>query len=162
MAETSDDLSAPLGQNTARAKRRFRLPFTGMQALAVLLGLFLVTFAGFALFTSNPFGGEPMVRVALPQTTPGEKPAMASPETSEPVIKSAPRQAAPGGQQTVTIIDGSSGARHDVPSAGPGDDKADGATPAPAMMAGIDPRLLEKSRYGMIPVVADGLKPFTV
>ena len=30
------------------------------------------------------------------------------------------------------------------------------------MMAGIDPRLLEKSRYGMIPVVADGLKPFTV
>ena len=26
----------------------------------------------------------------------------------------------------------------------------------------IDPRLLEKSRYGMIPVVADGLKPFTV
>ena len=24
------------------------------------------------------------------------------------------------------------------------------------------PRLLEKSRYGMIPVVADGLKPFTV
>ena len=29
-------------------------------------------------------------------------------------------------------------------------------------MAGVDPRLLEKSRYGMIPVVADGLKPFTV
>ena len=28
-------------------------------------------------------------------------------------------------------------------------------------MAGIDQRLLEKSRYGMIPVVADGLKPFT-
>jgi hypothetical protein len=33
---------------------------------------------------------------------------------------------------------------------------------APGVMAGIDPRLLEKSRYGMIPVVADGLKPFTV
>src|SRR3979411_1729132 len=29
-------------------------------------------------------------------------------------------------------------------------------------MAGIDQRLLEKARYGMIPVVADGLKPFTV
>jgi hypothetical protein len=29
-------------------------------------------------------------------------------------------------------------------------------------MAGVDARLLEKSRYGMIPVVADGLKPFTV
>src|SRR5205085_3279652 len=29
-------------------------------------------------------------------------------------------------------------------------------------MAGVDQRLLEKSRYGLIPVVADGLKPFTV
>ncbi len=29
------------------------------------------------------------------------------------------------------------------------------------MMAGIDSRLLEKSRYGMIPVISGGLKPFT-
>jgi hypothetical protein len=29
------------------------------------------------------------------------------------------------------------------------------------MMTGVDQRLLEKTRYGMIPVVADGLKPFT-
>ena len=40
-------------------------------------------------------------------------------------------------------------------------DKAE-ADAAPAMMAGVDQRLLEKSRYGMIPVVSDGLKPFTV
>jgi len=163
MAETADDLSAPLGQKAAPRKRRFRLPFTGMQALAVLLGLFLVTFAGFALFNDNPLGGEPMVRVALPQATPGEKPAMASPVTAEPKEKSAPKQAAAGEQKTVTIIDGSSGARHDVTISGDGAaaDNA-GADAQPAMMAGIDPRLLEKSRYGMIPVVADGLKPFTV
>ena len=45
-----------------------------------------------------------------------------------------------------------------------GSDSADKAEPdaQPAMMAGIDQRLLEKSRYGMIPAVADGLKPFTV
>jgi hypothetical protein len=30
------------------------------------------------------------------------------------------------------------------------------------MMAGIDQRLLEKSRYGMIPTASDGLKPFNV
>ena len=163
MAETADDLSAPLGQKAAPRKRRFRLPFTGMQALAVLLGLFLVTFAGFALFNDNPLGGEPMVRVALPQATPGEKPAMASPVTAEPKEKSAPKQAPAGEQKTVTIIDGSSGARHDVTISGDGAaaDNA-GADAQPAMMAGIDPRLLEKSRYGMIPVVADGLKPFTV
>ena len=44
MTETADDLSTPLGQKTERQKRRFRLPFTAMQALAVLLGLFLVAF----------------------------------------------------------------------------------------------------------------------
>ena len=162
MAETADDLSAPLGQNTARAKRRFRLPFTGMQALAVLLGLFLATFAGFALFNSNPFGGEPMVRIALPQPTPGDKPAAEAHAASEPMAKVAPKQAAPGEQKTVTIIDGSSGKHQEVPIGGEATDKGEPATAAPAMMAGIDPRLLEKSRYGMIPVVADGLKPFTV
>jgi uncharacterized protein len=160
MAETADDLSAPLGQKAAPGKGRFRLPFTGMQVLAVLLGLFLASFAGFALFNDNPLGGEPMVRVALPQVTPGEKTVMAPPVTAEPTEKSAPKQAAAGEQKTVTIIDGSSGARHDVTISGDADNP--GADAPPAMMAGIDPRLLEKSRYGMIPVVADGLKPFTV
>ncbi|MBW8856918.1 MAG: divergent polysaccharide deacetylase family protein, partial [Bradyrhizobium sp.] len=58
MTEMTDDLSTPLGQKTERRKRRFRLPFTAMQALAVLLGLFLVAFLVVALFTDNPFGGE--------------------------------------------------------------------------------------------------------
>src|ERR1700692_1326551 len=163
MAETADDLSAPLGQETAPRKRRYRLPFTGIQALAVLLGLFLVAFAGFAIFKDNPLGGEPIKRLALSQASPDEKPA--SPATSEPDAKPAPKQAAPADQKTVTIIDGSSGARHDVVIGGDvadkTADKADGDPPA-ATMAGIDQRLLEKSRYGMIPVVADGLKPFTV
>jgi polysaccharide deacetylase 2 family uncharacterized protein YibQ len=161
MAETADDLSTPLGQKTARSKRRFRLPFTAIQALAVLLGLFLVTFAGFAIFNDNPLGGEPVARVAIPQASPAAENAAIAPATApEPSAKSAAKQAAPGEQKTVTIIDGSSGARHDV-AIGDGTDKAEAAA-APAMMAGIDPRLLEKSRYGMIPVVADGLKPFTV
>src|SRR6202011_5794031 len=73
MAETADDLSTPLGQETVRQKRRFRLPFTGMQALAVLLGLFLATFAGFALFGDNPFGGEPMTRIAIRPSAPTEE-----------------------------------------------------------------------------------------
>ena len=36
-----------------------------MQALAVMLGLFLVAFAGFAIFNKDPFGGEPMTRLAI-------------------------------------------------------------------------------------------------
>jgi hypothetical protein len=56
MADTTDDLSTPLGQSAAR-KRRLRLPFTLPQAAAALLGLILVTFLGFALFNRNPLGG---------------------------------------------------------------------------------------------------------
>jgi polysaccharide deacetylase 2 family uncharacterized protein YibQ len=161
MAETADDLSTPLGQKTAaRGKRRYRLPFTATQALAVLLGLFLVGFAGFAIFNDNPLGGEPIARIAIRQSPPaGAKPA--APDTSEHGAKSAPKQEGGGEQKTVTIIDGSSGARRDVLIGSGGTDKAE-ADAAPVMMASVDPRLLEQSRYGMIPVVADGLKPFTV
>jgi uncharacterized protein len=157
MAETADDLSTPLGQTTARRKRRFRLPFTGLQALAVLLGLFLAAFAGFAVFSTDPFGGEPIAHIAIRQAVPAAEPPAGAPEPA----KSATRQAPAAEQKTVTIIDGSSGTRQNVVIGGDGGDKAE-AVAAPAMMAGIDQRLLEKSRYGMIPVVADGLKPFTV
>ncbi len=164
MAEMADDLSTPLGQETvARAKRRFRLPFTGPQAFALLLGLFLVTFIGFAIFNDNPLGGEPIARIAIRQPSPAtEKSAIAASPTTAPEAKAAAKQQPSAGEQkTVTIIDGSSGARHDVVIAGEGTDKA-APDAAPAVMAGIDPRLLEKSRYGMIPVEADGLKAFTV
>ncbi|MFZ2156290.1 MAG: divergent polysaccharide deacetylase family protein, partial [Bradyrhizobium sp.] len=98
-----------------------------------------------------------------PATLPGEKttpqPVGAAPVTPKDASASAREPA--GGQQTVTIIDGSSGKRQDVViGAGDAADKAE-AGAAPAMMAAVDQRLLEKSRYGMIPVVADGLKPFT-
>ncbi len=165
MTETADDLSAPLGQDTPRRKRRLRLPFTAMQALAVLLGLFLVVFAGFAIFNKDPLGGEPMTRIAIrePKAT-DEKPAASSEgQESTRETKEAQKQAAPGDQKTVTMIDGSTGARHDV-VIGSRDaaDMGEAATSAPPVMAGIDPKLLEKSRYGMIPVVSDGLKPFNV
>ncbi len=159
MADAADDLSTPLGQETVRVKRRFRLPVTAKQALAVLLGLFLAGFLGFALFGDDPLGGEPRARIVLRQPMPGteaEKPASA--HSAAP----ARQQAAPsGGPQTITIIDGSSGKRQEVAIGGDGAGK-DGGEPAQVPMAGIDQRLLEKSRYGMIPVMADGLKPFTV
>ena len=110
MADTADDLSAPLGQQTARRKRRFRLPFTGMQALAVVLGLILVAFAGFAIFGDNPLGGEPVAHVALGQKAPEEK-AAAPAAAPAHAAKTEPKEAAPGEHRTVTIIDGSSGKR---------------------------------------------------
>jgi uncharacterized protein len=165
MADTADDLSAPLGQQTARRKRRFRLPFTGMQVLAVALGLLIVAFAGFALFGDNPLGGEPVAHVAMRQKADEEKPVASA---TTPAARTEPREAAPGEHRTVTIIDGSSGKRQDVVIGGgdasdkPAVDKADGdagAAPQTAM-TGADPRLLEKTRYGMIPIAAENLKPF--
>ena len=80
--------------------------------------------------------------------------------TSEPARNPPAKQAVPAEQKTVTIIDGSSGARHDVAIGGDGRDKAEAAMRRPPMMAGIDPRLLEKSRYGMIPVVVGWTETF--
>jgi polysaccharide deacetylase 2 family uncharacterized protein YibQ len=168
MADTADDLSAPLGQKTARRKRRLRLPLTAMQALAVLLGVLLVAFAGFALFGDNPLGGEPVVHLALRAKLADEKVVADAPKMAgEQGVKPAPKPAASAAEQrTVTIIDGSSGKRQDVvigaetrdttPA-----DKADGDGGAFAVMAGVDSRLLEKTRYGMIPIAATDLKPFT-
>ncbi|WP_439395781.1 divergent polysaccharide deacetylase family protein [Bradyrhizobium sp. PMVTL-01] len=164
MTETADDLSAPLGQDKPRRKRRLRLPFTAMQLLAGLLGLFLVTFAGFAIFNKDPLGGEPMTRIAIrePKVT-DEKPASSQESKPEGKHETAPKQAAPGEQKTVTMIDGSTGARHDVViGAGEAADKGEAASAPPPVMAGIDPKLLEKSRYGMIPAAAGDMKPFNV
>ena len=154
---TTDDLSAPLGQDRPR-KRRYRLPFSAPQAIAGLLGLFLVVFLGVAIFNQNPIGGEPLAKVSYdPAKLPAEtaaKPAGA--------IPAAPKEAAAppaSGQQTVTIIDGSSGARQSVVVGGGGDTPANTDAP-PAMIAGVNPKLLESSRYGMIPIAADGLKSF--
>jgi uncharacterized protein len=163
MAEAADDLSAPLGRNPVRGKRRLRLPFSGIQALAALLGLFLATFAGYALFNDEPLGGEPQARIAIaPMPAGAEKPGDRIPEkpaSAEPMANAPMKAGAPGEQRTVTIIDGSSGARHDVTIASDAPEK--GTSEKPGLMAGIDPRLLEKSRYGMIPVTSDGVKPFT-
>jgi hypothetical protein len=161
---TADDLSAPLGQETVKRKRR-RLPFSGIQAVAVLLALFLAAFAGFALFHHDPLGGEPVARLALKDSSAPDAKAAPTPGAAtdaKPSTSGAkPATPASAGQKTITIIDGSSGARQNVVIGG---EPAAEKTPndaAPALMAGINPRLLEKSRYGMIPVVADGLKPFT-
>jgi polysaccharide deacetylase 2 family uncharacterized protein YibQ len=153
---TTDDLSTPLGQKPAR-KRWFRLPFSAMQALAVVLGLLLLGFIGVALFVDNPLGGEPIARVAINQPNKvDDKPS----EAKAPVVKAA-EPAAPANSRTITIIDGSSGQRRDVVVSGDSSDPVDpAAATSAAPMAGVDARLLEKSRYGMVPIAANGVKPF--
>lgn len=162
-----DDLSAPLGQDKPRKKRfAVRVPITAMQALAAILGLFLLGFLGVALFNDNPFGGEPVVRVAInPASLPADtsSKSVASETKAPEPAKAVQAPPADTARKTVTIIDGSSGARREVPvgSGGgePGKDAGGSAAP-PARMEGINQKLLENSRYGMIPIAAEGLKPF--
>ena len=90
MTEMTDDLSTPLGQKTERQKRRFRLPFTAMQALAVLLGLFLVVFPH-----RRPFHRQSVRRRAgrphRAAPAGGAKNRLGAPAAPEPGAKSAPQ-----------------------------------------------------------------------
>lgn len=128
--------------------------------MAVLFGLFLAGFVGFAIFGNNPFGGEPIVRVPIEPSAmpPKAADAAAAPKTvTAPEAPAKPADAA--GQRTITIIDGSSGTRRDVtvPDADAGEPAQGKSVPA---SAAIDPRLLEAGRHGPIPIVsAEGLKP---
>lgn len=170
---TADELSTPLGQKRPR-RRRFRLPFTATQAIAALLGVFVLAFIGFAIFGRDPLGGEPVARLEIKPTADDVKQAATDSKPdhgakpAEPAKHDAKaddkKDAAAAGQKTITIIDGSSGARQNVVIPSGGDDKAaepgDASAPPP-VSGGINPKLLEQSRYGMIPVAAGGLKPFT-
>jgi uncharacterized protein len=171
---SADELSTPLGQKRGRL-RRFRLPFTATQAIATVLGLFLLAFLGFALFNNDPLGGEPIAQITLkPPADPKDAAASADkaqadaghgdkaqPDKAAKKTEQADAKAAAGpGQKTITIIDGSKGTRQDVVVSS-GDDKGDSPVASPASAGGINPRLLEQSRYGMIPIAAGGLKPFS-
>jgi hypothetical protein len=114
MPETLDEVSAPLGLNTAARKRRVRLPFTAMQALALLLGLSLVVFVGVASFNKHSLGSEPTTSIVIPEPKLVDKLSATTTTSSVDEIGAAPKQAAPGQHKTVTIIDGSSGARQEV------------------------------------------------
>lgn len=161
---STDELSAPLGRKPVR-KQKFRLPFSATQTLATAFLAFLGVFGYYAIFTENPLGGEPMARIAItPDQLASKTPAPESKDTKEDKGKAAGEAAKtppadPAGQRTVTIIDGSSGARKQVvvPSENV-DDKPGGEQ---AASGAVNPKLLEQTRHGAIPIAADGLKPFT-
>ena len=181
--DATDDLSTPLGQHVKHkgAWARYRLPFSLSQALAVLLGLVLLTFAGYAVFNDDPLGGEPMVRVVLNpdaaktadnKTADNKAPDKTAPSAMAPAASPAmsgamaPKPPPAAEQKTVTIIDGSSGARHDVTVPGSDTDAptpaAAPASSAPPVMANINQQLLESTRFGMVPIIAGNLRPSQV
>lgn len=167
--DATDDLSTPLGQHVKRraAWQRYRLPFTLPQVLAVLLGLVLLTFVGYAVFNDDPLGGEPMAKIVLnpdaAKTGDSKGAEKMAPGAMAPAMSPAmaPKTPAAVEQKTVTIIDGSSGARRDVtvPSSDSDAPAPAPASSAPTVMANINQQLLESTRYGMVPVIAGNVRP---
>ena len=147
-----DDLNAPLGQSKTRKRT---LPALLPQALAAVLGVFIIVFVLWAAIANDPLGGEPATVVSMvPEQkkfeTPNPTPAAAP---AAPAAAEAKTPPPPAGTQTVTIIDGSSGKRQEV------------LVPAPAesKRAPVDPRFLETSRHGPIPKISpDGARPAEV
>jgi polysaccharide deacetylase 2 family uncharacterized protein YibQ len=156
-----DDLSAPLGQKKPKRKLP-KLPFGLPQALAGLLGLCGLFVVGWAVFANDPLGGQPTAVVTLAPAKPGadtggdgkhharfDGPGGGAPAADMAVkAKTAPQPPLPPGAKTVTIIDGSSGQRHDVvlpPSATPN--------------VPVDRKLLQMTPQGAIPQIApDGTR----
>jgi polysaccharide deacetylase 2 family uncharacterized protein YibQ len=153
---TTDDLNAPLGQETA-GKQRFKLPIALPHAAAGVLGLFVVIFALWALIADDPLGGEPTAIVladppsAAAAKNPAGDPAPGPTRYDGPDPSAAAAKASSGGTQTVTIIDGTSGKRQEVIVPGSADGKKG---------ASVDPKLMEISRHGPIPKISvDGARP---
>ncbi len=165
-----DELSAPLGKSAKKEQQRFRLPIRIPHVIAGLLGLFVLACAAWALMVDDPFGGEPIAVVAtgfdppksgltLPTVVSAQGPRSydgpAAPASKQaPALTSAqpagaPLPAANPNTKTVTIIDGSTGKRQEVPISGSRD-----------IRAPLEQRLLETSRHGAIPRIApDGARP---
>jgi len=153
----SNDLNAPLGQD--KRKRPSKLPVAAPQLLAGALGLSGLIVVAWAAFVNDPLGGEPTAVVAtkLPPATDREGDTSGKQHArydgpAAPAADAAAAPSPPPGSKTVTIIDGSSGARQQVTI--PGNNSA----PAPNTL--LDPKLLETTRHGAIPKIgADGTRP---
>jgi polysaccharide deacetylase 2 family uncharacterized protein YibQ len=177
----TDDLTAPLGQER-KQRWAPAIPVAALWAAAGLLGGFAALFLGWAIFADAPFGGEPMavVRADLRADRAGPEPKPAddsrravqddgvrpnrydgpSLNAGQPVSAGQPVNAGQpaasmgnSGQNTVTIIDGTSGNRKEVLIPAQPADKS-GSDPY------VDQRFAEASRHGAIPKIAlDGTRP---
>jgi polysaccharide deacetylase 2 family uncharacterized protein YibQ len=141
-------------------------------AVAGVLALSLLIFVVWAAVVDDPTGGEPVVVVSVeqpakkpdetapkPEQKAEQKPEQKAEQKAEPkpaeTKPDEPAKGPPSGMQTVTVINGSSGERQDVlvPAQGGG----------PQQLALADPKLLESTRHGQIPRVAqDGARPLAV
>jgi polysaccharide deacetylase 2 family uncharacterized protein YibQ len=142
-----DDLNTPLSRPAPRASARWKALL--LPLVTVVLSAVVLTAVGWAILVDDPMGGEPAATATITKPQPAQ---------SEPPAAATPKQSATGSEQTVTIIDGKSGVRTQVPVKG-----GDGADTKVGAGSALDSRLMEESPHGPIPRVgADGARPLDV
>ena len=156
----ADDLDTPLGTETGAdaQARRARLPLLAIAAAT--LGLVIAVGIGWVMIVDDPLGGEPRAVATIEDAT-TKKPV--SPTTIAAPTPNSPTRAVdttktPG--RTITIIDGRSGERREVVVSQSDEPETVGTINPRTPAATADPRLVEPSRHGVIPRVAnDGKRP---
>ncbi len=142
-----DDLNTPLTRPAPRPSTRWQPLLLPLITLA--LAATVVTGLGWAIFVDDPLGGEPIATATI------QKP---QPNANAPAPTAARQSSAASGEQTVTIIDGKSGARTQVPVKG-----SEATDTHVGSGSSLDSRLMEDSPHGPIPRVGpDGARPLDV
>jgi uncharacterized protein len=152
---SDDDLTKPLGVNRdAKKAARRSLPLARLSAMAC--GIFLAGIAGFAVFTDDPLGGEPMVVASIdkmPKRETGpvaQAPAPAAPES--PNVREIPQQnRGPRGAAELENDAGVKVVRTNGQAPGSVIIRVPDAQPSIRLAAAPDRRLVEKSRHGNLP-----------
>ena len=171
---TTDDLTAPLGRELKKRRRRIKIPV--LPIITSVLAVFLAVFVLWTFVADNPFGGEPMAVVpanikvaARPSvSSSGPPPSVATEPDQQPShdaqamasAAAAVPPAAPPNTTTITIIDGKTGNKQEVQVPVPqGVTPANGAAP-PNPGVSVDQKFVEMTPQGPIPkIAADGTRP---
>ncbi|MBV8850495.1 MAG: divergent polysaccharide deacetylase family protein [Methylobacteriaceae bacterium] len=157
-----DDLNRPLGLEREPASR-FGRPVAWLPLAFGGLGLIAVSLIAFIIITGDRNGGEPFAVARIEQETPPAPAVAAKSATPEQATGST---AAAAGNSAATEMERSSGVKVTRPFGADAPNALVIRVPDPntlRLAPAPDPRLVEKSRYGMLPRVgADGARPADV
>lgn len=165
MSSASDDLTTPLGADRReRAPSRLaRLPLARIASGVVIGGAALI--GAYLAIADDPLGGEPHVVVDIQDAAPAADGGPAAPQSGLALIQDLPRQ---GPTATAVDVERASGVDVMRPQGAadssaliiqvPQDGTSAPSTAAPAsggLIPAPDPRIVERTRYGLLPRVGD-------
>lgn len=152
----SNDLSTPLGLDRNNRQEAPRAPIAAIVLGAT--GVLAIGAIGWLIWKSDPYGGEPHAIVRIDRTI---QSAMAK-QPAEPAKTQAASDPARM-RETASEVEEASGVKVTRGKGGSAPGaliiKVPDAAPEVARMAAIDRRLLERGRHGLLPKIAEGLRP---